>query len=307
MIGSRPTPGTRASSRACSPGGLLEPIYVPCAGAGGGPRSGARPRGRAPRSDARPASTLEVLPAARAEAALGILGCRSPQVALRAALLLRRRAADLRHLPARARPRRPPDRGARARDRETAEQDRGASSWPGLRCLRGIDTLSALGIVVEIGDFDRFNTAEEFMAFVGWCPRSTPPASGAGRARSPRSVTRTCAACSSSRPGTRADARRSATSSPAASAARTPSSSSAPGAASSASTRAGSGWPPAASLPEDRRRLRPRARRLRLGDRDRATAQERLSDEVRAADAPDHTEDPRSLYAAPASAGDPRR
>jgi transposase len=39
-----------------------------------------------------------------------------------------------------------------------------------LRCLRGIDTLTALAIVVEIGDFSRFRTAREFMAFVGLVP-----------------------------------------------------------------------------------------------------------------------------------------
>lgn len=39
-----------------------------------------------------------------------------------------------------------------------------------LRCLRGIDTLTALGIGAEIGDFDRFKTAEQFMSFVGLVP-----------------------------------------------------------------------------------------------------------------------------------------
>ena len=39
-----------------------------------------------------------------------------------------------------------------------------------LRCLRGLDTLSALGIAVEIGDFGRFRSAAEFMAFVGLVP-----------------------------------------------------------------------------------------------------------------------------------------
>jgi transposase len=112
-----------------------------------------------------------------------------------------------------------------------------------LRCLRGIDTLTALGLAVEIGDFGRFRPAEEFMAFVG----RIPPAGSATRARSPRSATRTCAACSSSPPGTGAGGRPWATSSPAASAARTRSSSSGPGAASSASTAAGCGWPLAAS------------------------------------------------------------
>jgi transposase len=46
--------------------------------------------------------------------------------------------------------------------------------WAGLiarlRCLRGVDTLTALGIVCEIGDFARFRTAEQFMAFVGLVP-----------------------------------------------------------------------------------------------------------------------------------------
>jgi len=39
-----------------------------------------------------------------------------------------------------------------------------------LRCLRGVDTLTALALVAEIGDFARFETAAEFMAFVGLVP-----------------------------------------------------------------------------------------------------------------------------------------
>jgi len=39
-----------------------------------------------------------------------------------------------------------------------------------LRCVRGIDTLTALGLVCEVGDFARFRTAEEFMSFVGLVP-----------------------------------------------------------------------------------------------------------------------------------------
>src|SRR6266545_566026 len=54
--------------------------------------------------------------------------------------------------------------------RETAEQGPWRELVARLRCLRGIDTLSALGIVAEIGDFNRFRTAEEFMAFVGLVP-----------------------------------------------------------------------------------------------------------------------------------------
>jgi transposase len=54
--------------------------------------------------------------------------------------------------------------------RQAAEQ----GPWSGLvgrlRCLRGIDTLSALGIVCEVGDFARFETAEQFMSFTGLVP-----------------------------------------------------------------------------------------------------------------------------------------
>jgi transposase len=46
--------------------------------------------------------------------------------------------------------------------------------WAGLvarlRCLRGVNTLTALGIAAEIGDFERFASAEQFMSFVGLVP-----------------------------------------------------------------------------------------------------------------------------------------
>jgi transposase len=54
--------------------------------------------------------------------------------------------------------------------RETAEQEPWCGLVARLRCLRGIDTLTALALVSEIGDFSRFRTAEEFMAFVGLVP-----------------------------------------------------------------------------------------------------------------------------------------
>lgn len=38
-----------------------------------------------------------------------------------------------------------------------------------LRCLRGIDTLTAVGIAAEVGDFARFGSAPQFMAFTGLC------------------------------------------------------------------------------------------------------------------------------------------
>lgn len=39
-----------------------------------------------------------------------------------------------------------------------------------LRCMRGIDTLTAIGLVAEVGDFTRFKTAEQFMSFCGLVP-----------------------------------------------------------------------------------------------------------------------------------------
>lgn len=39
-----------------------------------------------------------------------------------------------------------------------------------LRCVRGIDTLTAVGLVCEAGDFARFATAEQFMSFCGLVP-----------------------------------------------------------------------------------------------------------------------------------------
>jgi transposase len=54
--------------------------------------------------------------------------------------------------------------------RATAAEEPWRSLVARLRCLRGIDTLTALALVAEIGGFDRFKSAEEFMAFVGLVP-----------------------------------------------------------------------------------------------------------------------------------------
>src|SRR6266498_4044463 len=63
--------------------------------------------------------------------------------------------------------------------RETSEQGPWRELVARLRCLRGIDTLTALALVAEIGDFSRFRTAEQLMAFVGLVPgallRRAPP------------------------------------------------------------------------------------------------------------------------------------
>jgi transposase len=39
-----------------------------------------------------------------------------------------------------------------------------------LRCLRGVDTLTAVGLCAEIGDFDRFQRAGQLMSYLGLVP-----------------------------------------------------------------------------------------------------------------------------------------
>ncbi len=39
-----------------------------------------------------------------------------------------------------------------------------------LRCLRGVDTLTAVGLCTEIGDFTRFARAEQLMSYIGLVP-----------------------------------------------------------------------------------------------------------------------------------------
>jgi transposase len=65
------------------------------------------------------------------------------------------------------------DRRVEALDRQLAElaaQGEWAAMVARLRCLRGIDTLTAVGLAAEIGDFARFASAEAFMSFVGLVP-----------------------------------------------------------------------------------------------------------------------------------------
>jgi transposase len=64
-----------------------------------------------------------------------------------------------------------------------------------LRCLRGVDTLTAAGLVAEIGDIAAFDHPRRLTSYLGWCPPSTPAARRAGRARSPRPEAPTRAGC----------------------------------------------------------------------------------------------------------------
>jgi len=52
-----------------------------------------------------------------------------------------------------------------------------------LRCLRGIDTLSAVGLAVEIGDFDRFEHPKLLMSYLGLVP--SEHSTGESRRRGP--------------------------------------------------------------------------------------------------------------------------
>jgi transposase len=191
--------------------------------------------------------------------------------------------------------------------RETAAQGPWRELVARLRCLRGIDTLTALALVAEIGNFMRFHTAEEFMAFVGLVPSEQ----SSGERRRQGSITKV--GNSHVRrllveSAWHVAGRRSATSSPAVNVAKTRSSSSAPGAVSSGSSSAGSGWrraasrtrrsssPAPASSPASSGRSRPS---------NHSGAPDHQASRPRAADASNHTENPRSLYAAPAP-GDPR-
>jgi len=54
--------------------------------------------------------------------------------------------------------------------RATAEQGSWRDLVARLRCLRGVDTLTALALIAEIDDFARFKSAQELMAFVGLVP-----------------------------------------------------------------------------------------------------------------------------------------
>jgi len=54
--------------------------------------------------------------------------------------------------------------------RKEAENDRNAEKTKVLRAFRGIDYVTALSFICEIGDFRRFATAESFMSYLGLVP-----------------------------------------------------------------------------------------------------------------------------------------
>ena len=56
-----------------------------------------------------------------------------------------------------------------------------------LRCLRGIDTLSAVGLCAEVGDFDRFDRAGRLMSYLGLVPSEN----SSGESRRQGAITKT--------------------------------------------------------------------------------------------------------------------
>jgi transposase len=56
-----------------------------------------------------------------------------------------------------------------------------------LRCLRGVDTLTAVGLCAEIGDFERFARAEQLMSYIGVVPSEA----STGQQRRLGSITKT--------------------------------------------------------------------------------------------------------------------
>lgn len=71
-----------------------------------------------------------------------------------------------------------------------------------LRAFRGIDTLSALVIVLEVGDFQRFPRAVQLAPGWDWCPPASSPARQTPTVRSPRPARATPDGSSSKPPGT---------------------------------------------------------------------------------------------------------
>ena len=69
-----------------------------------------------------------------------------------------------------------------------------------LGCLRGVSTLTAFGLAVEIGDWQRLS-GRSIGAYLGLVPTEYSSGARAPKAGSPRPATATPAACWSKQPG----------------------------------------------------------------------------------------------------------
>ena len=63
-----------------------------------------------------------------------------------------------------------------------------------LRCFRGVDTVTAMTVLAELGDVTRFGSARQLMSYLGLTPSDTAAAPVSGGDRSRRQGTATCAA-----------------------------------------------------------------------------------------------------------------
>ena len=72
---------------------------------------------------------------------------------------------------------------------DVAGDDRWAWQVQKLRAFRGIATLTALGLIAEIGDFARFAHPRELRRGWGSPPANTPPAISSTAGISPRAAT----------------------------------------------------------------------------------------------------------------------
>ncbi len=66
-----------------------------------------------------------------------------------------------------------------------------------LQALRGIELVTAVTFVVEVGDIARFESPRRSWRISAWCPASVPPGRRCGAARSLRWATRACGTSSS--------------------------------------------------------------------------------------------------------------
>ena len=78
---------------------------------------------------------------------------------------------------------------------QQAQDERWAGLVGRLRCMRGIDTLTAVGLIAEIGDFSAFAHPRQLAASSDWCPPSAPPVTNGGKDRSPKPARCTPAGC----------------------------------------------------------------------------------------------------------------
>lgn len=108
-----------------------------------------------------------------------------------------------------------------------------------LRCLRGIDTLTALGLCAEIGEWGRFDHPDQLSAYLGIVPCEHTTGLSGGSVRLPRPDPHTPAASWSRPPTTTVAARWLAHRSSVVNAAMHPRSSTSPGRHNGACTRAG--------------------------------------------------------------------